>query len=88
MITRRPGFVIILAIVFLSFPVWSPAQYIKDPPPPDVNKADHGAVATPTCWLATAANMLAHAGYGDAGSVQDNADQIYMQLVAEFGAYD
>jgi hypothetical protein len=58
-------------------------DYMKMNPPPDVNKVDHGHDTddTLTCWLATAANMLAGAGYGSGNSVQKRADDIYKQLV-------
>ncbi len=59
--------------------------YMKMDPPPDVDKASHGHVGTDTCWQATAANMLAGAGYGSGNTVQDRADEIYGELVAHFG---
>ena len=42
------------------------------PPPPDVDN---------TCWMATAANMLAGAGYGDGTTLQDRAEDIYNELI-------
>lgn len=59
--------------------------WIKMTPPPDVDKAFHGHVGTGTCWQATAANMLAGAGYGVGATVQQRADAIYLQMVANFG---
>ena len=60
-------------------------DWLKMDPPPDVDKATHGHVGSPTCWLATAANMLAGAGYGNGTTVQQRADSIYTQLVANYG---
>ena len=59
--------------------------YMKMDPPADVDKAAHGHSATSTCWLATAANMLAGAGYGSGTTLQARADDIYKDLVAHFG---
>ena len=59
--------------------------YMKMNPPPDVDKAAHGHAGTDTCWQATAANMLAGAGYGNGNTVQARADDIYTQMVNHFG---
>lgn len=59
--------------------------WLKMNPPPDVDKKTHGHTGSPTCWLATAANMLAGAGYGTGSTVQARADSIYNQLVANYG---
>lgn len=53
--------------------------------PPDVDKSAHGHSGLSTCWQATAANMLAGAGYGHGSTVQGRADDIYNELVAHFG---
>ena len=45
-------------------PPFTEEFYMKLNPPPDVDKATHNHVGTGTCWQATAANMLAGAGYG------------------------
>lgn len=58
------------------------ADYKKIDPPPDANKA--GPATDDTCWLATAANMLAGAGYGVGDDVQQRAESIYNQLKAHF----
>ena len=42
------------------------------PPPPDVDN---------TCWMTTAANMLAGAGYGNGTTLQTRAVDIYNDLV-------
>jgi hypothetical protein len=61
--------------------------YMKMNPPPDVDKlAHHTTNNVDTCYLATAANMLAGAGYGSGTTVQARADDIYSQLVNQFGA--
>ncbi|MFH1614606.1 MAG: hypothetical protein ABIG61_05950 [Planctomycetota bacterium] len=60
-------------------------EYMKIAVPPDVDKSAHGHVGSPTCWLATAANMLAGAGYGTGLTIQARADNIYSQLVNHYG---
>jgi hypothetical protein len=74
-----------VVIAILAFPGLAFAQWQKVDPPPDVDKAAHGHTGTWTCWQATAANMLAAAGYGDGTTVQDRADDIYSEMVAHFG---
>ena len=54
--------------------------YMKMNPPPDADKAF--LTGNNSCWLATAANMLAGAGYGTGNTVQERADEIYGELVA------
>lgn len=70
--------VLITAILFLSS-----CTYMKMDPPPDVDKSFLNN--NNTCWLATAANMLAGAGYGDGASVQTRANDIYGEMTAHFG---
>jgi len=70
---------ICMAAVVLA-PAWASAQYMKMDPPPDVDKTS----SNNSCWLATAANMLAGAGYGAGANVQDRADDIYAELVAHY----
>ncbi|NOQ96508.1 MAG: hypothetical protein GQ555_07840 [Desulfobacterales bacterium] len=59
--------------------------YMKMDPPADVDKA---GVANPpivndnSCFMATAANMLAGAGYGNGTTLQDRANDIYNDLIA------
>lgn len=57
--------------------------YMKMNPPPDADKTF--TAGNNSCYLATAANMLAGAGYGTGTTVQQRSDQIYGQLVAQFG---
>lgn len=73
----------ILALILIPGVVM--ADWMKMDPPPDVDKAAHGHFNTGTCWQATAANILAGAGYGNGATVQQRADAIYTQLVAHFG---
>ncbi|MCJ7576711.1 MAG: hypothetical protein MUO80_08610 [Dehalococcoidia bacterium] len=74
---------VVLAI--LALPALASADWRKMDPPPDVDKSAHGHTGTMTCWQATAANMLAGAGYGDGTTVQQRADDIYNELVAHYG---
>jgi len=60
-------------------------QWLKIDPPPDVDKSAFGHEGTETCWMATAANMLAGAGYGPGPTVEQSAEYIYAQMVAEYG---
>lgn len=61
-----------------------PKPYMKLNPPADVDKA---GVANPpisndnSCWMATAANMLAAAGYGSGATLQARANDIYNDLI-------
>lgn len=59
--------------------------YMKMQPPSDVDKAAHNHTGTSTCWLATAANLLAGAGYGNGATLQTRAGDIYKGLVNHFG---
>lgn len=78
--TIRNIFVVICAGMFL----WSCNEYRKMNPPADADKP--GGVGTDnSCYLATAANMLAGAGYGDGTNLQARADDIYGDLTAQFG---
>ena len=57
-------------------------------PPPDVDKPFVSNPSLPndmTCWMATASNMLAGAGYGSGLSTQARADDIYADMVAQWG---
>ena len=70
----------VVLILILASPARS--EYKKIDPPPDANKA--GPATDDTCWLATAANMLAGAGYGNGPDVQARAEEIYDQLKTHF----
>ena len=76
---------LLLAVATFGLPGASLGQsgYVKHGPnPPDANKV--GPMTDDTCWLATAANMLAGAGYGQASTEQQRAEEIYQQLKIHF----
>jgi len=72
--------VIIAGIVAIIAYLLAQKKYMKMDPPADVDK---DGVTNPdnTCWMATAANMLAGAGYGNGNSLQARANDIYSDLV-------
>ena len=74
---------ILILVCLLS--VCAVADWQKMADPPDVDKNAHSHKGSPTCWLATAANLLAGAGYGNGPTVQIRADAIYNQLVTHYG---
>lgn len=55
-------------------------RYMKMDPPADVDK-DGVTHPDNSCWMATAANMLAAAGYGNGNTLQARANDIYSDLV-------
>ncbi len=57
--------------------------YMKMNPPADADKAFFAG--NNSCYLATAANMLAGAGYGTGATLQARADDIYGDLTGNFG---
>lgn len=58
--------------------------YRKINPPADADKP--GGVGTDnSCYMATASNMLAGAGYGTGANLQARADDIYADMIAQFG---
>lgn len=57
--------------------------YMKMNPPPDADKTF--VAGNNSCYLATASNMLAGAGYGNGTTVQTRATGIYNQLITQFG---
>lgn len=69
---------LMVVIVFLSS-----CTYMKMNQPPDVDKAF--LAGNNSCWQATAASMLAGAGYGDGATVQARADDIYGELIGHYG---
>ncbi len=81
--------ILVLTLLFMVTCLPSPAgaDWLKLDLPPDADK-EYGSDDA-TCWLATAANMLAGAGYGysspDTTSVQGRADYIYEQLKDHYG---
>ena len=57
--------------------------YMKMNPPPDADKVV--LAGNNSCWLATASNMLAGAGYGSGATVQARADDIYADMTGNYG---
>lgn len=86
---RRRGlrsiFIIYISFICLLLTSVSLAKWLHTDPPPDVDKYAHGHNGTSTCWLATASNILAGAGYGTGTTVQARADSIYTQMVNHYG---
>ena len=74
------GIILISAVLLL----FTSCKYMKMDPPPDVDKAGGGGTDN-SCWMATASNMLAGAGYGTGANVQARADEIYSEMVAQYG---
>lgn len=62
----------------------SSCSYMKMNPPADNDKVFVPGVANNSCWNATAANMLAGAGYGDGTTVQARAADIYGDMIAQY----
>ena len=81
-------FVLILLFTVIIQSTPASADWIKLDPPPDIDKEFNSDA---TCWLATAANMLAGAGYGysspDTSTVQTRAEYIYKQMKDKYGKY-
>lgn len=78
----RCSFVILTALCVFGT---SCAVYMKMNPPPDADKAfltDPSVPVDGSCYLATAANMLAGAGYGSGNTVQARTDEIYGELTS------
>ncbi len=62
--------------------------YMKMDPPPDLDKGPPpppSPAVDNTCWMATAANMLAGAGYGNGATVQVRSEDVYGDMVANYG---
>lgn len=82
---RRPALclgALIPVVIFL--PAVATADYMKLDTPPDVDKDQPDL----SCWLATAANMLAGAEYGEpSNTMQQNADIIYNQMLQYYDPY-
>jgi hypothetical protein len=83
----RFGLVKTLMFLFLAATL-SSCAYMKMNPPPDADKpcvSSSTISCDNTCYLATASNMLAGAGYGDGTTVQARADDIYGEMTTNFG---
>jgi hypothetical protein len=61
-----------------------PPDVDKGPPAPTVPCNEGEAIVDNSCWLATASNMLAAAGYGTGTNVQQRAEEIYDEMVANY----
>jgi len=59
-------------------------SYMKMNPPPDSDKPLPVPSGDNSCWLHTAANMLAGAGYGNGTTAQTRADDIFSAMSAHF----
>jgi len=77
------GSILSLLVVVILVASCGQAVYMKMNPPPDVDKAFFAN--NNSCYQATAANMLAAAGYGRGNTVQARVDDIYADLTAQFG---
>jgi hypothetical protein len=81
-------FLFLLVVIRTSLILFNLGPYMKCDPPADVEKAEGIKAEEKACWLATAANMLAAAGYGDltgfneqGTEIQYRADQIYKDML-------
>ena len=73
-------------IILLIISVSGCTRYLKMNPLADVDKNPFPPSNTDmTCWMATASNMLAGAGYGTGTTPQQRADDIYADMVAQYG---
>jgi hypothetical protein len=73
--------------ISISLILMTSCTYMKMNPPPDADKPcanDTSVACDDSCYLATAANMLAGAGYGDGTTVQARAEDIYNDLIIQF----
>jgi hypothetical protein len=60
-------------------------SYMKMNPPPDSDKPLPVPAGDFSCWMHTASNMLAGAGYGTGTTVQARADAIFAQMKTHYG---
>jgi hypothetical protein len=74
------------SLVLVALMLCTSCVYMKMNPPPDADKAV--LAGNNSCWLATASNMLAGAGYGNGTTVQARANDIYGNMTAHFGTAD
>lgn len=74
-----------LVLFMISTLCFFNCTYLKVNPPPDVDKNPFPpAAADNSCWIASASNMLAGAGYGNGSTMQQRADDIYADMVANY----
>lgn len=72
----------LLCVVLIS--IAATCWYQKMRPAADVDKGPPAPAVDNSCWMATAANILAGAGYGNGNTVHQRADDIYADMVANF----
>lgn len=72
-----------IAVVIVSVLMLTSCMFMKLSPPPDADKTPDEV--NNSCYLATASNMLAIAGYGNGTTVQARTDDIYGDMVTQFG---
>lgn len=79
-------FAVFTIVTFMSIiNLTSCCGYQKMNPPPDADKNPLPPLPTDnSCWFATAANMLAGAGYGNGSTVQQRTDDIYAEMIAHY----
>lgn len=88
MVSVKPRSFFLCLITAVLLVLCTSCIYMKMDPPPDVDK---GPPPPPppaidnSCWEATASNMLAAAGYGSGNTVQARSDDIYGDMVAQYG---
>lgn len=68
--------------LFLITTCFTSCTYIKMSPPPDADKPTPIPSTDGSCYMATASNMLAGAGYGDGTTVQARSEDIYGDMKA------
>ncbi|MBS3771660.1 MAG: hypothetical protein V5A59_09375 [Bacteroidales bacterium] len=78
----RPEIAAVIPALVMVFLLTS-CIFMKMNPPADADKAF--LPGNNTCYLATAANMLAAAGYGDGATLQARSEDIYGDLTGQFG---
>jgi len=76
---------IALLVAFLAVLTSGCAPFMKMNPPADSDKPLPVPTGDGSCWLHTAANMLAGAGYGTGTTVQTRADDIFADMNANYG---
>ena len=76
--SRVKRLILLSAIAGLCLTTAVFGDWMKVADPPDVDKDEPGEFYD--CWLVTAANMLAAAGYGTKSTVQARAEEIFEQL--------
>ncbi len=72
---------LVIAVLFSTTPGLADWMLLDEPP--DVDKTEPDL----SCYLATASNMLAGAGYGDGGSVHERAQDLYAEFMAQYDEY-